>query len=954
MARVRVAYLVPIFLLLLGPAFALDLNYWIEPDASGNPSKVWVKVPSIPAGGSVTIYARQEAGYSPSVGGTVIYYDTLTDTSNWTLDSGSVSVVGGAIAWSGMATYDNAWYHLPQSYDLPITVEFWAKIDGGEFYYAVGALGTTKVWQGDNINLSSTHEQIYNYYDGDGTKTVIVDNYDPAGVWHKVVMRITSSGFHVDIYAEDGTLLGSQDLQLNSYGTAVEWIGMRPNSVSTAYIRGLLLRAYAEQDPTVTVTDMGDYYKIDISNPNSTDLTDFQISVSASELGVTSTTESLHFSDQPFSGLAVSVSYSPNTTEELALDPENGKNEVNVTYTATVTAVGVNVTYWKWIENGTIIEEGNTDINTATLTRTYDTVGDYNVCFYAEGVDNLGNEFNAIDCQVVYVDEYPQNVAIDVNEHILTLGDRVTFTGSAQDNGTVTYEWNVDGGFTLNATTGSTITADANAVGTWTVTLKVCDDVGLCKTATAQYPIYVNPYLEADNNTPRALQEFNVWIRYDPRLNITGTDWNTTTDGNVTPYVDHAVIYYSNIGTKTITAIFTLTDDANHSRTFERNTTVEIQYITLHIEVKDEDNPSNAFPLSSLESLKIEVWNEALGEFVASETNVTTMDLNLLKLGPYRVTVTASTDSLTYSRSYYVGGDWNMTLYAYMLDPSAGVFYTIFTTDIYNNPLEAYKVVVLGYINNSWVSIAEAKSNPDGSTSIFIRPAKYYKVRVENTAGDTVKYFDWFADPNIRTLYVRVGPSAETTQVDLTTVFSHVQYSIEPLEAEFNADANVTIRYTITDGESGLQEFGIYIYKNLFDTNTLVYTKTIVGSPSGGEITFTPTTPGRYIVIPWFKRDNTEYNLPLTLISIHNPPFFSGPIGLSSWSYVLLATIITAMVVGATATVSPGGSAILGLVVFGFFTALNPTASILGISMWHIFLLTAVVVLAVSFLRTYL
>ena len=434
--------LLPFFLLFVLPhVFATDLPYWIEPDASGNPSKVWVKVPNIPASGSITLYAKKESGFSPNGDAVFEFFDDFEgsslDTSKWT--ASGVEVSNG---WLELTANDYA-YHLYNGSGV-----FTALVDftGTNKKINMGFIVHTNLNPTHGVFIScaesgfSGHDCVAREYDGshDTTSSSVEasDNYN--------IVEEHYSG--TDAYV---VVNGSATSTIQRQYTNPDAIGFTPWGGLSGTIRvdWVFVRKYAPSEPSVTVTDEGNYYKIVISNPNNTDLTDFQISIPASDLGVTSTTESIHFSDQPFNtGVSVSITHTPTDVQDLALDPENNITSITVDYNAVFSKNGVTVIYYRAFDGdtNTTILEGNQDVNYVTFSRTYTDVGDYNTCVYVKAIDDQNNTYEDTACDTVHIDEYPQGVDFDWNNHIPFPNETIELNGQAQDNGTVTYKWSIE------------------------------------------------------------------------------------------------------------------------------------------------------------------------------------------------------------------------------------------------------------------------------------------------------------------------------------------------------------------------------------------------------------------------------------------------------------------------------------------------------------------------------
>jgi len=291
--------------------------FWIEHDENNNPQNyVWVKVDSIPASSTKTIYAIKESGYSPNGDNVFEFFDdfegTSLNTSKWneentggnltiensqlkismsastsgkirsiysieTFSSGyifetrvSVDTVslpynsmGFGTRWKGFSTttptgglcfgdytngnnYLGAYYGEPESYG---TVEFLSQYDGFHKY---------------SIEYDSTDNVIYTV---DGSVVYTKTNTDSFQTTNHITF---ASNSHPSFsYSENDELI-------------VEWV---------------FVRKYVTNKPTITVTDMGTYYKIDITNNEVSTLTGYQVAIPINELDITSTDESIKFTD---------------------------------------------------------------------------------------------------------------------------------------------------------------------------------------------------------------------------------------------------------------------------------------------------------------------------------------------------------------------------------------------------------------------------------------------------------------------------------------------------------------------------------------------------------------------------------------------------------------------------------------------------------------------------------
>lgn len=131
-----------------------ELNYWIESGVNSEATRIWVKIPTIPANGTRTIsmyygnrgtHARSSASgiFVREIGGVVAAYlgdagqgDTLIDYSgnaNTGLVSGATSgagVRGGALFFDGIDDHVRISHSVSLAITEQITLSVWARIDG--------------------------------------------------------------------------------------------------------------------------------------------------------------------------------------------------------------------------------------------------------------------------------------------------------------------------------------------------------------------------------------------------------------------------------------------------------------------------------------------------------------------------------------------------------------------------------------------------------------------------------------------------------------------------------------------------------------------------------------------------------------------------------------------------------------------------------------------------------
>ncbi len=277
--------------------------YWIEHDENNNPSNnVWVKVDNIPAGGTKTIYAIKESGYSPDGDSVFEFFDdfngTSLDMSKWdTFGSGSVSVSDGLLkihtASSGSPTTGIATdYKINTPFITEASV---VSIDNGRGELTTFESSKTSTWYNDNDWISTI------YYEKSSNS--VKGNVKFNGNW-QTGQTISSESVPTILKS----IIAPDYVKLCSESDCITYNGALPDSyislnhqpypnAGNYWVDWVRVRKYSPTEPSATVTNKGSYYQIDITNTGTQDLQDYQVAIPINELNITSTTESIKFTD---------------------------------------------------------------------------------------------------------------------------------------------------------------------------------------------------------------------------------------------------------------------------------------------------------------------------------------------------------------------------------------------------------------------------------------------------------------------------------------------------------------------------------------------------------------------------------------------------------------------------------------------------------------------------------
>lgn len=276
--------------------------YWIEHDENGNAMNyVWVKIDSIPASGTKTIFVKKEPGYSPDGESTFDFFDdfegTSLDTNKWTeIDTGgsySISnsklyVYGGETAFEKIT--GKTYFSRPIIQEILGKVETVPRVSGYE-WNGFGMAGSI-VNDYHSTGIESVYSAANRWIVGDGNSSFTANTSVSVGggVYHLYTIKRYSFD-KTDFYIDDNFAVSITQTEDEPRGAFIQVRRL------TTEVDFIFFRKYTSNEPTVTVTDMGSYYKVDITNNETVDLTDYQVAIPVAELNVTSMDESIEFSN---------------------------------------------------------------------------------------------------------------------------------------------------------------------------------------------------------------------------------------------------------------------------------------------------------------------------------------------------------------------------------------------------------------------------------------------------------------------------------------------------------------------------------------------------------------------------------------------------------------------------------------------------------------------------------
>ncbi len=298
------------------------LPYWIEHDENGKPiNYLWVKVPKIPAKSSKVIYIEKELGYSPDGDKVFEFFDDFDDPllPGWHVDDYDYdgdNVVDYSVHDSlieinknGEAgyIYHNIGFEI--NTDSQYSIEYRGKTGktSGEGECILG-LTDGKPSKFSNNNGYSIHPfntgnkpdkwsfRVLYEYNGSFYGTWNILKNLPYNTWCNFKFVINKKNLYTYEYCDNGLIQENSIVIEDSHYPHADKIWIRAccqDRTRYAVYDYIFIRKYADSEPIVTVQNKGSYYEVTITNPNSYDLTDFQVAIPISKLNITSATESL-------------------------------------------------------------------------------------------------------------------------------------------------------------------------------------------------------------------------------------------------------------------------------------------------------------------------------------------------------------------------------------------------------------------------------------------------------------------------------------------------------------------------------------------------------------------------------------------------------------------------------------------------------------------------------------
>lgn len=285
-----------------------SLAYWIESPTG----KTWLKVPEMLPFETRIFYATKTPGYAPDGDAVFDAFDDFDNLSAWGTVAGtafpsvtsessytgttSVKMQTGALMECAKRTdikLDNAAYEI-MLYIPSATV-------GSQAVIATDYNGSIAAVVGINY-LKSTTKFVYRF----GTAWY-VSNISVTAGWHK--LTVAYNGTQVQLKIND-IVVGERAYTSGTSGVSFGDFWTNNNS-QVLYFDTFTVRKCIVSEPTVTAEDHGAFCKISVTNNSASTLTDYQVAVNSTDLGVSTVNDSILIVPADITGASATVTLTP-------------------------------------------------------------------------------------------------------------------------------------------------------------------------------------------------------------------------------------------------------------------------------------------------------------------------------------------------------------------------------------------------------------------------------------------------------------------------------------------------------------------------------------------------------------------------------------------------------------------------------------------------------------------
>ncbi|RDD52527.1 DUF2341 domain-containing protein [Nanoarchaeota archaeon NZ13-N] len=250
----------------------VKIPYWIESGCNTQNTKIWVKVPSIPANRNATIYIYYGNPFATSESNpnsVFIYFDTFDDLSKWSTYRGSsctsiniynfngnnvvgLSVSGGTADSRTWCIIYNLTVSLPSSFKIDVDVYTDNIVDTLPYFNSI--TGPFYVFRFD---ARGSYYDLIGYYPAGATSTQVIAStsiVSSKNIWyHMQIIRFSNGTWYLykggDLYS-----LGTLEASVTHTTTTSGYLGLTGDGATgTTYFDNLIVRKYTSPEPSVSL-----------------------------------------------------------------------------------------------------------------------------------------------------------------------------------------------------------------------------------------------------------------------------------------------------------------------------------------------------------------------------------------------------------------------------------------------------------------------------------------------------------------------------------------------------------------------------------------------------------------------------------------------------------------------------------------------------------------------------
>jgi hypothetical protein len=358
-----------------GDLISETLSYWSEGATSD--FKTWIEIESLDDSEVKKYEIKKEAGYIPDGNDVFEVFDDFDTLDDWTIVLGSWSVANSELSIPATGSNSNYLkyntqlsldtYKIASRYYLSGSTYLVVEADSTPYY--AHALDIAS-WNGALPKVVSVLPD----WNVANTEGALLSEGHTSEKWYVQETTVLSGNNYADIYDNGrNNLIGTSDFQTVDGTGAGHYFAIwgRSDTTGTKY-DWITVRKYASVEPTVTVTDEGEYYVVTVTNNLASELTNYQVGFSSADIDLSSIDESLEITEYIEDA---EITYSDTYITGVN---ENIQEDITVDTDVTFTKTFIEELDHEWYVDDDLTQE-NTSETITSLTMTIDEAKEYTV-----------------------------------------------------------------------------------------------------------------------------------------------------------------------------------------------------------------------------------------------------------------------------------------------------------------------------------------------------------------------------------------------------------------------------------------------------------------------------------------------------------------------------------------------------------------------------------------------